>query len=133
MRIVSVLLALCSVTLGAACSGGSEVMTMTDGTRVVAGPGSSGGTDAVQEGTLVVVEGDCLGIVIGDEDYLAVFPSGTKLVDGESAIKIGSKRYEVGDEITGTGGAYTEPFAVQVPDFPAECETPEIVVFDQVG
>jgi hypothetical protein len=122
---------------GCGDSGASEGPQVVDreGVRLlVAGP-MDGSRQAGIEGELHLMAGDCLGLRTGaSRNALVVWPSGTKLVDGDPAtIEVPDLgRITVGQGITASGGDLAEESG-QMPQIPEDCmpEGVGLFVIDQ--
>ena len=106
-RVEATAIALLGLTLLSACGDGSAssetgpgVIETPDAAVLVAAP-AYGGSDAAVAGAVTIVDG-CLGI----NDNVAVWPSGTRVVDPEGPVidvpNLGT--ITIGDHIDGAGG-----------------------------
>lgn len=93
---------------------------------LVAPPADSAG-EAIVGGTLVLIEGGCVGLRVGEEVELAVWPSGTTPLADEPGVdlpRLGA--FALGDEVR-TGGGYGYPDHVrEVPGLPEACLTEQV-------
>jgi hypothetical protein len=107
-----------TVLLAAGCSGAGQQVSTESGTTVLIASASTGGMDAITRGTVEVV-GSCLGVRLGTDLTIVVWPSGASTT-GDS-IEIDGQRVAVGDFFQGSGGYLGPPYPDSIPDVPQEC------------
>jgi hypothetical protein len=104
--------------LAAGCSGGGQQVSTESGTTVLIASAAEGGMDAITRGTVEVV-GSCLGVRLGTDLTVVVWPSGASTT-GDS-IEVDGRRVAVGDFFQGSGGYLRPPYPDSIPDVPQEC------------
>ncbi|MCW2793315.1 MAG: hypothetical protein JWO76_2413 [Nocardioides sp.] len=100
------------------CAGGGQQVSTESGTTVLLAPQAEGGMDAITRGTVEVV-GSCLGVRLGTELSVVVWPSDASTT-GDS-VEIDGQRVAVGDFFQGSGGYLTAPYPEDFPDVQQEC------------
>lgn len=118
VRLAAAAVAVAAPLLLAGCSGGAQQVSTESGTTVLIAATAQGGMDAITRGTVEVV-GSCLGVRLGTELSVVVWPSGASTT-GDS-VEIDGQRVAVGDFFQGTGGYLTPPYPDDIPDVPQEC------------
>lgn len=109
-------------------AGETQVLEASDGSLVlVAGETTAFGQAAIP-GRLIVLQAGCIGLSIGGEDALVVWPAGTvPLADGVGVTVPGFGDLRVGDELD-AGGAYTSGDGAVLPEPTDACVTRQIAV-----
>lgn len=105
---------------------GPVIFTHSDGFAIVVAAQSD---DLVQEtltGTLVVIE-KCVGMRIGDQEMVAVWPSGTALLPAGELRLPGGGALKPGDEFNALGELVSGPLPRPVPAWPEKCPRPQSV------
>lgn len=113
---------LCLVT--AVGCGGDEGPTVIerDGVRLLVGAKTSASTSMRIVGRIALTEGNCVGLQIGEQKTVVVWPNGTTLTDNGRVDLPGLGTVEVGTSITGAGGISSPPYeGATMPTIPTEC------------
>lgn len=118
------------------CTGGDGTDGPTivegDGLRLlVAGKVPPGGPDARITGTVALTKGNCLGLDVGEQTALVVWPNGTKITDGRGVDVPDADTLQIGDSIDATGGSSTPSnLGDDMPTVPPQCMTDEVIVIN---
>jgi len=117
-------------------SGGGQVFSLPGGVSLLVSGPVDGASDSSVPGTVAVV-GDCIGVKIGDNSYVVVWPTGTTAGEGGDPGIVLPDGVEValGSEIEG-GGGFTAPadLPATAPELPGSCSDAEqIAVLDTVN
>lgn len=99
---------------------GPVVFTHEDGiSMIVSGPSEDAMTEPFSA-TLVTV-GRCMGVRIGDQEMVAVWPTGTALLPAGEMRLPGGAAVKPGDEFEALGAVFTSRLPGSVPAWPEKC------------
>lgn len=105
---------------------GPVIFTQEDGVAMIVAGQHDGAVEDPLTGTLVTI-GKCVGVRIGDQEMVAVWPSGTALLPAGEVRLPGGAALEPGDEFSARGEVIAGRLPASVPAWPAKCARPKSV------
>lgn len=109
---------------------GPRVQETATGIQTLVAGTSDGGGDVAIQGLLTLVD-KCVGLKIGDTDYLVIWPAGSASNDVDDTVEItipGGTAFRLGTTLTGAGSFFSGDLPVAAPPLPASCRSGNDVV-----
>lgn len=114
--------AMLAAALSASCGTGPQVLELPQGLKVLVSGSQDGSGEARLSGELTDI-GGCVGFVVGDERWVAVFPEGTQVTSGGRIDLGGDGVVGLGDKVSSAGSTYGggRPVPEGAPAIPQDC------------